>query len=66
MWIARDKNGLLYIYNHKPSKGKEVWIENPKDEGTYSMHIISKDCFPEVKWEDKEPRELVLKPINEE
>lgn len=28
-----------------------------------SMYIT--DWFPEVSWEDEEPRELVLKPINE-
>jgi len=27
---------------------------------------IPNDEYPEVKWSDKEPRELVLKPIKEE
>lgn len=66
MWIARDKNGLLYIYNHKPSKGKEVWVENLIAKGIDSLCPISKDSFPEVKWEDEEPRELILKPIKDE
>lgn len=66
MWIARDKDGLLCIYRHKPSKGMEVWIENPEDKRLDDMYIIPEDYFPEVKWEDEEPRELVLKPIKEE
>lgn len=66
MWIARDKNGLLYVYRYKPFKGEEVWIESPKDKKFDSGCIIQNDCFPEVKWEDEEPRELILKPINKE
>lgn len=65
-WIARDKDGILCIYRHKPSKDKEVWVENPQDKGLDDMHVIPKDYFPEVKWEDKEPRELILKPIKDE
>ena len=61
MWIARDKNGLAFIYVNKPCKAgdKGFW------EG-YDYYInIPSECFPEVKWEDEEPRELVLKPIKE-
>lgn len=61
MWIARDKDGDLYIFTLRPSKRERFWI-NPKSE-----FIELPSClFPEVKWEDKEPRELVLKPIKEE
>lgn len=62
-WVARDKNGLLFIYRHKPSKDKETWINNPQDTGLYDVWYIPNDYFPEVKWEDEEPRELILKPI---
>ena len=65
-WIARDKDGILCIYRHKPSKDKEVWVESPQDKGLDDMHVIPKDYFPEVKWEDEEPRELILKPIKDE
>ena len=65
MWIARDSDGTLCIYRHKPSKGKKVWIEDPQDRGLDDMYIIPENYFPEVKWEDEEPRELILKPIEE-
>ena len=65
MWIARDENGSLNIYEHKPQKSE--------DDGEWSVFEIhakywelDEDLFPEVKWEDDEPRELVLKPIKEE
>lgn len=63
MWIARDRDGMLFIYRHKPSKDTVVWVENPQDKGFDDMYTIPEDYFPEVKWEDEEPRELILKPI---
>ena len=63
MWIARDKNGLLFIYRHEPSKDKEAWINNPQDTGLYDVRYMTEDYFPEVKWEDEEPRKIILKPI---
>lgn len=64
MWIARDKNGSLWLYNEKPIKFRDgTWKGQTEFVRTSKM---SEDLFPEVKWEDKEPRELVLKPIKEE
>lgn len=61
-WVARDKDGLLYIYENKPKKGlfygwvvKCGWFSN-----------LPSYVFPEIKWDDEEPRELVLKPIKDE
>lgn len=59
MWIARDKNGSLYIYEEAPYKTatfNDCWVKR----GGY-MDKIPSNLFPEVKWEDKEPRELILK-----
>lgn len=47
MWIARDEDGLLCIYRHKPFKGYETWIENPEEKD--GMCIIPENYFPEVK-----------------
>lgn len=62
MWIARDRNGSLYIYTDKPKKiGEGYW--DPSKGDCYCIHS---DLWPEISWEDEEPRELVLKPIKEE
>ena len=61
MYIARDKDSTLWEYEKKPLKRQEHWV----CVGGYCQ-ILDPDLFPEVKWEDKEPRELVLKPIKEE
>ena len=63
MWIARDKDGILGFYFNKPIKGINEWSPMFEDENYVA---VDSNMFPEVKWEDEEPRELVLKPIKEE
>lgn len=62
MWIARDKDGILGIYINKPVKSFGSWSPFTANE---DYAVIKTDSFPEVKWEDEEPRKLVLKPIKE-
>ena len=56
MWVARDEDGSLNIYIDKPSKidVRGYW----RSEFNYP---IPSNLFPEVTWEDEEPRELILK-----
>lgn len=60
MWIVRDRDGSLWIHVEKPRKNIFCWTSKGESEPT------NPDYFPEVKWEDNEPRELVLKPIKDE
>lgn len=60
MWIARDEDGIICIYDTKPVKDEHVWVI-PNSTGGYSVIDSELDWFPEVKWEDEEPRELILK-----
>lgn len=59
MWIARDKDGSLWLHSKRPNKIGKIWLSN----GEFEELQIGDNWFPEVKWSDKEPRELVLKPI---
>lgn len=61
MWIARDKYGDLYIYENKPIKIEGCYWKDPISPNKLCQ--IDRNIFPEVKWEDEEPRELILKPI---
>ena len=63
MWIAKDENGLVFIYDTKPVKDKHGWVI--PNTGACSLIDLELDDFEKVKWEDKEPRELILKPIKE-
>ena len=62
MWIARDENDELWLYEEKPYKKVNQWKSS---DGAYQS-LIDSDWFPEISWEDDEPRELILKPIKEE
>lgn len=58
MWLARDKNGELWLHGEKPIKFQNQWCSTGKVE---LIKLVDKSFFSEVKWSDKEPRELILK-----
>lgn len=60
MWIARGKDRKLYLFSEKPSKRGEFWLISRR---ITTVIQLPSELFPEVKWEDEEPRELILKPI---
>lgn len=60
IWIARDKDGGLFIFTKRPSRFEEMWNNKSKD-GVSEYLRIPDEWFPEVQWSDKEPRELILK-----
>ena len=62
MYVARDKDGELYLFSEKPSKREEFWLMSS---ATTTVIQLPSELFPEVKWEDEEPRELILRPIEE-
>lgn len=63
IWVARDDNGDLYMYNEKPVKnlyGIGFWDIL---EGEY-QHIDNKHLFKDVLWDDEDPLKLVSTNIN--
>lgn len=61
MWVARNKDGWLVLFESKPVRGEGFWYTNSRDDD--SMPINS-SLFPDLKWED-EPIEVEIK-IKEE
>lgn len=61
LWIARDKDDDLYLFFNKPKKIGDLW----RDQGTRYTMGVNKNHFPEVKWEDKEPRLVKLVLVDE-
>lgn len=58
LWVARDKNGELYLYNEKPERYNDsgVWC---------ACGICSKsdnNLFPGLTWED-DPIEVEIRPV---
>ena len=55
MWVARDKNGELYLYEFKPSKREIDGTWYDWDNGDrYGIIRLSRGLFPNVIWEDEE------------
>ena len=60
MWLARDRNGKLYLYAVKPLRGKYEWIWGHGDKDSEIISVKSKD-YDFVKWES-DPIEVILTP----
>lgn len=54
-WVARDKDGMLYLYTAKPQKMSDSWYA---DKVGYVK--LDDSLFPEVQWSDEEPKEIKL------
>ena len=56
VYIARDKNGKVFIYNCKPEKGGDLWLN-------FGMFFPIIDLPEGVnpQWEDNEPIKVNLK-----
>lgn len=65
-WVARDYDGLLYWFCHKPERGYVEWFDKYSRASTSQMIRLNEDDFPTLSWED-EPMEveLVIKPKEE-
>lgn len=53
MWVARDKNGDLYLYQDKPIRIEAIFGSQ------YLYFGIPNILFPELKWED-DPIEIEI------
>ena len=63
-WMARDKDGNLYIYEEKPKKTGIDWIATGSSD--YDYFFGFNHLFTDIKWEDDEPtliRDIYNPPI---
>ena len=53
-WVARDKDGKIYLYRYKPIKDKFVWYSP-------GFHLaLASASFPEVQWSDDKPTKVKI------
>ena len=56
LWLARDLNGSIAAYSHKPFKlDDEVWYNEIGESKEMWMWVDDGDLYNFVKWEDEEP-----------
>lgn len=59
-YIARDKNGYLYLFNNEPEiTNNDTFISSKRDTNFSSCLYIDKNLFPEVTWENS-PRKVKI------
>ncbi len=57
-WVARDKNGSVFVYKNKPVKGEDGW----KSDDIYFHNITwLKDEFNNLLWGEDEPRQIEIR-----
>ena len=57
-YLARDKDGMLYLYMTKPNKLILAWSVSLGD--SYNRINETDDRYAHIKWEDDEPTEVTL------
>lgn len=67
-WVARDKDGSLWLYFDKPLKSKVSGFWADKDMPAKEVHeeFFVDGYFNSVQWEDEEPTECEYWPWREE
>lgn len=53
-WIARDKDGILFVFTGKPIKQDYYWKCKDEDDDEYRVYLFN-HLFQSLKWEDEEP-----------
>ena len=58
-WIARDKDGKLWVYEYTPYKTWESWFASG------DIHKVEGDSIllGQIKWEDEEPTKIVRRQL---
>ena len=54
-WLARDKNGILYVYTHRPIRSSETYRVL---EGSCESFKAFGHLFQSIQWTDDEPVEI--------
>ena len=62
LYVARDKDGRVFLYTRKPRKYKRSgrwYLRNEDHIGRLAILGKCKDKFIDVKWNDKEPWRII-------
>ena len=57
VWIARDKDGSLYLYSEKPYKDIRMFVSAADDNG--DIFKLDKNSHSEITWENS-PQQIEI------
>ncbi len=60
MYVARDQQGQLHLFDRKPERVKEPECGYWRDPKGGRILDIDNRLFPEVKWTDTKPTRLTI------
>ena len=58
-WIARDRNGKLYLYRDRPLRYGNIWRTDDSIAGIGFLRLAD-ESFPEVQWPDDGPTKVKI------
>lgn len=56
-WVARDKDGKLYLYLREPQKVTGQWT---LPDISFDFIRLGRESFPEIQWSDDEPTRVSI------
>ena len=59
-WLARDRNGKIYLYRGIPVKDGNIWRYDDDSLACIYFLRLADELFPEVQWSDKEPTKVKI------
>lgn len=60
LWLARDKDGTLTLFENKPVQKFGSWVD-PKDSTSNHSMFLDEDLYSNITWQDSEPTILMCK-----
>lgn len=51
MWVARDKDGTLFLYGYKPTRHDKTWFNWNGGLHPYNIIELPSDLFSNITWE---------------
>jgi len=65
MYVARNKNGFLWLFNAEPTREEHCFVNMQNiDINTWNCVELNRHSFPEVTWENS-PKKVVLEEYHE-
>lgn len=62
VWIARDRDGELFMFNQEPRRNEHFFVAQKYKEEATQWWSLPSDQLPEVTWENS-PKKYELKMI---
>lgn len=53
MWVGRNRDGFLYLFNRKPVRYRNMCWDLADNDAIEPMILLDKSLFPNLTWDDE-------------